>query len=80
LSIGLVVRVEHSVRRVCVSPLLHDRVNSEIRMLLDWLHLKCALSSIIRPHRYAKHKMQPIVTVVAWSVCVGDEREPCTDV
>jgi len=32
------------------------------------------------PHRYAQHKMRPIVTVVAWSICsyvsVGHNYEP----
>ena len=26
---------------------------------------------IIRPHRYAKHKIRPIAINVAWSVCVS---------
>ena len=28
------------------------------------------LSHIIKLHNYTKHKMQPIVAIVAWSVCV----------
>jgi len=37
------------------------------------------ISIIVRPHRYVKHKMRPIVTDVPWSMClsVGHNRELC---
>ena len=35
------------------------------------LYHRCPLLSVFTPHRYAQHKMQPIVAVVAWSVCVS---------
>jgi len=33
------------------------------------MHLKNEMSRL-RPHRYESHKMRPIVTVAAWSVCL----------
>ena len=30
----------------------------------------CCILCLIKPHRFAKYKMQPIATDVAWSVCV----------
>jgi len=38
-----------------------------------------AAAVIAKPHRCAHNKMQPTVTVAAWSVClaVGHERELC---
>ena len=49
---------------------------------------KMVVVVVVRPHRYAKRKMRPIATDVAWdvawSVClsclsVGHKREPCNN-
>jgi len=40
------------------------------RLLLVLLLKSLAPFVIARPHRYAWHKMRPIVTAVAWSVCM----------
>jgi len=45
---------------------------------------KMVVVVVVRPHRYAKRKMRPIATDVAWSVLsvcvsVGHKREPCNN-